>query len=510
MDWDGASQYAMANAWIDYVWSSSISPYKVGRPGMVRGTITQDRGAAILGRTDIQSKVTTITSAVSESGTGNDETGAAYMPRAFATGDWAMLPGYAAYETALRACDDYAYKGSALTTTTIVVSDGVKTYTVVRPNIWNGTYDVAFDMVDDPFRMVYAFEGVKDAQVLSVDFEAALDPGYVDARIVDVDAPNGLKANVANTVRVSLLERDNPVTQTVDVQLTLPAGTPGTGRIMVSGGGGYYDDYYYDEEMYLDEMYYWDEDYRPVSRTTSEVAADLQAEPINSDLTVRFQPVDPKGVKRYKSVEATEATPWYLNGYTTKSTAQFSLFLDENTVNYNDMAMLMGEVNEIYSDSTLSIFGRSVDSTTSKLLGKVTIKPDEDGYAEFEKLIFGLKKNTVLTVRFEGDGDTLYTEASKTLRVRAAVKVTPSDTRVKYGKKVKLTATLAPSSTVGKVVFERYSSGRWRKIATKTISHGKAAVIFKPAKGSHKVRVRYLGGTVNAAKTSYAKTITAK
>ncbi|PKQ16338.1 MAG: hypothetical protein CVT67_05145 [Actinobacteria bacterium HGW-Actinobacteria-7] len=506
MDWTGSSNYAFANAWIDYVWPSTYDPYKVGRPGMVRGTVTQDRGAAILGRTDIQSKVTTMTSNVLDLSTGNQESGTSYMPRAFATGDWSVIPGYSSYQTALRACDDYACSGSAVTTTTVVVSDGVNEYTIARRNVWNDSYDVAWTMIDDAYLMVDSFWGLKDAQVLSVDFQAVLDPQERFATIVDVEAPEGLKANTANRVTVSILEDGNPTTQTVDVTLTIPANVPTSGELVVTGGSGgnYYDGQYDEEDYYYDES-------PSAALSTSQTAAALQAELVNSDLGVTFYPSNPNTSKSYDSIEATAATPWYLEGSVAKSSAFIELFVMPSTINYGGETYIMGSVDGVYRTSGLKIYGRSVDSTASTLLRSLTIKPDPDeGYDEFDTAIYGLKKTSVLTVWFDGDQDTLRSQASATVKVRAAISLAASATKVKYGKYVTLRATLAPSGTAGKVVFERYVYGSWRTFATRTISGNKAYASFKPSRGTNKVRARYLGGTVNSARTSYTKAITAK
>lgn len=508
MDWNGRTEFALANAWVDYVWPSTITPWKVARPGMVRGVVTQDRGAAILGRTDLSSKTTTITSHVKDSATGNDETGTTYMPRSLATDGWWVLPAYAIYDTALRACDDWAGSGSALTTTTIVVSDGVDEHTVVRSNIWSSKEDVPWEMIMDPFMMTAWFSGVDDAEVLSVDFEAALDPGYRDARILDFEAPAGLVSGADNKITVSLYETSAKTTRTVDVTLTIPADVPNTGTIMVTGANEGFEEDMGEGEGDIDQER---------SLTTSEVAAELRVTPTNADLVVTYLPEDnaddenpfaePKP-SATEPISVTKATSWHVWGAAEKSTAFFELFAP--TAEYNSFALLMGEVEGIYADTVLEIRGRSVDSTVSTLLGTIDLKADRAGYAEFDEVLMGLKKNTRLTVVFQGDRRTLRTTQTVSLRVRAAARVTPSATKVTVGKRVTLRATVAPTTSPGKVVFERYSGGRWRAIATKTLVAGKASTTFRPAKGSTKVRVRFLGGPVNAAKTSATRTITAK
>jgi hypothetical protein len=499
MDWSGSSEFALANAWIDYVWPSSISPFKVGRPGMVRGVVTQDRGAAILGRTDLMSAVTTITSSVLDKSTGNDITGASYMPRNFATGDWTILPAIAAYRTALRACDDYAYGGSAVTTTTIIVSDGVDEYMVTRRNVWDDSYDVAFTMIEDAWTMVGAFAGIPGAQVLSVDFDAVLDPNESNARIVDVEVPVALKSGADNRVTIAVRDSGDPTTRTIDVTLTIPAGTPATGALQVSGTdlGDYWEDEEFDEETPADNV--------------KDAAAALAAMATNSDITVTFAPISSSTGASFKTIETTVSAGRFVYGSVYKETANFKLMNYPGTMTYKGFGVLMGMVENIYHPSTLTIYTRSVESTSVKYLGSVAINASEDEpMAEFEQEMFGFTRNTEIIVRFDGDKDTLRSEASRIVKVRAAVRVTPSDNRIKYGRSVYLYVTTAPSGTTGKVVYEHYRAGAWRTIATKTLSDGRSRLTYKPAKGTTRVRVRYLGSSVNAPRTSYYKTIKAE
>ncbi len=47
--YEGDSGLYLCNAWIDGVWPSTYMAYKLGRPAAVRGTLTQDRLAGIVG-----------------------------------------------------------------------------------------------------------------------------------------------------------------------------------------------------------------------------------------------------------------------------------------------------------------------------------------------------------------------------------------------------------------------------------------------------------------------------
>ena len=47
--YEGDTGLYLCNAWIDGVWPSTYMAYKLGRPAAVRGTLTQDRLAGIVG-----------------------------------------------------------------------------------------------------------------------------------------------------------------------------------------------------------------------------------------------------------------------------------------------------------------------------------------------------------------------------------------------------------------------------------------------------------------------------
>lgn len=126
-----------------------------------------------------------------------------------------------------------------------------------------------------------------------------------------------------------------------------------------------------------------------------------------------------------------------------------------------------------------------------------TVNVDDEG--AFSATLAGLRKNATIRLSYSGDANTLPASATLYAKVKAKVTLKRSASKVRRGKAVTLSATVSPSDTDGKVVFERYSGGRWKTIATRSLAGGKAAYKYKAALGTNKLRARTIGSTRNAA-----------
>jgi len=507
MEWDGASNWGLANAWIDGVWPSSYWPYKMGRPGAMRGTVTQDRGAGILGRTDLAPAETTISATVTDVDHSITKSGTSWMLRPLVTNpDWSGIVPSAVYATALRAVDDYWYSGSVTCTTTVQLRDTVagKDYTIVRPNIWDDPTDVASMFPMDAYMMVdmIGYLAPNGVEVLSVDVDADATSARNAAEIVDVTAPQGLKVG-ANPITVSLIKHGVAATQTVDVTLTIPAGTPTTGEVYVQGGiGGFF----------FDEMLFAEDDGPALSPlaagTTDQIVAAIDAAPRNDVLSVIFEPMS-MGMSPARSVVATKATGTYLGGEVYKPTAEMEIMVDEPIINYNGYNYVTGVIFGPEADTTVKLYARAIGETTERYIGTAVADYDPmEGIGFFESEVGPFTKGTVITAVYAGDEDYLGARAATSFKVRAAVGFTASATSLRAGRTLTLNASVAPAGTTGTVVFEVYRNKRWQTIATRTLSGGKASLAYKPATGTWAHRVRFTGNSVNAAQTS--RTITVK
>lgn len=507
MDWDGASNWGLANAWIDGVWPSSYWPYKMGRPGALHGTVTQDRGAGILGRTDLTPAETTISASVTDVDRSATRSGTSWMLRPLVTSsDWSGIVPSAVYSTALRAVDDYWYSGSVTCTTTVQLRDTVagKDYTIVRPNIWDDPTDVASMFPMDSYLIVemLGYLAPKGVEVRSIDVDADATSARNTAEIVDVAAPQGLKVG-ANPLKVSLIRHGVTATQTVDVTLTIPAGTPTTGEVYVQGGiGGFF----------FDEMFYAEDDGPSLSPrvagTTDAIVAAIDASPRNDVLSVVFEPMS-MGTSPVRSVVATKATGTFLTGEVYKPTAEIEVMVDEPIINYNGYNYVSGMIFGPEADATVKLYARSIGETTERYIGTVVADYDPmEGLSFFESEIGPFTKGTVITAVYAGDEDYLGARTATSFKVRAAVGFTASATSLRAGRTLTLNASVAPAGTTGSVVFEVYRNKRWQPIATRTLSGGKASLAYKPVRGTWAHRVRFTGNSVSAPQTS--RTITVK
>jgi len=516
MYWQGATNLFMTNAWVDYTWPSTYAPYKVARPAALRGTITQDRMAAILGVDGAFPTEIPITAKATNVDTGETAETTVTMPaRAInsSSGDFWGLPTMSAYVAGSRLYDQATTDGSAYTTTTVVVSDGTQTYTIQRTNIVDAESDIAYAVVNDVDQIVTQLQnvganGIATPFIQSVHVDSEISSERRLAEIVGVAVPGGLRRGT-NRVVVSYLEWGNPTTQTVDVMLAIPSGVPLAGTLDAFGPVGPILD---EEETTDDEavLFDYDEEFAAsgsIDRTTvKEIASDLNEPAWNGDLTVSFQPVDPfydpenedgAPPKTYQPVEAATRLDAYLVGAAKMQApvmmADFSGSSD--AIAYNGYTWVTGMMLGV-EGSTGTVKVTRQYAGESAVVTVATVKVTEDGLF-FAKLT-GLKKNATVRLYYSGDAETLPASMTLYARVSAKVALKSSASKIKRGKTVTLSATVLPSDTNGSVRFERYSGGRWKILTTRTLVGGKAAYRYKAPLGTNKLRARTIGSTRNS------------
>jgi len=517
MFWAGGTNLFMCNAWVDYVWPSTYAPYKVARPAALRGTITQDRTAGIMGVDGDMPTEIPITAKATNLKTGVTEETTVTMPAGIINSssmDYYGIPSLGAYVAGSRVFDQYSVIGSAHTTTTVVVSDGTTTYEIVRPNIVDNEYDVLSSVVNDVDSIVSSLQyvgtnGIATPFIQSVDVESAITTDRELAQVVAVNVAGGLRHGTNNVV-VSYLEWGKPTTQTVGVTLNIPSNVPLTGTLDAYSTDGPSSDE--EEGASIIEMLFNYEDNGPsgwVDRSTvKEVVDDLKAQPSNGLLTVSFQPVvaavtDPESgassaaVKKYEPIEVTKLMDAYLVGSAFMEAPQIEAFFDpSSTVGYWGTTWVVGELSGTdYGTGTIKVTRQYAGETAVNTVATVSL--DEDGF--FSAKLSGLKKNATIRLMYSGDSETLQTSKTLYAKVAAKVSLKSSSYKIKRGKRVTLTATLQPADTNGKVVFERYTNGYWKQIATRTIYSGKATYSYKAPLGTTKIRARTTGSTKNVA-----------
>jgi hypothetical protein len=530
----GRSYLFMHSAWIDGIWPSSYDAYKLGRPGALMGRLTQDRGAGVMGDLSQRSEAVTLTAEATLAETGESTSTESYMPRHLLddvlTGDGTdeemaeYGPLFATYAAGARLFDQDHTPGSAQTTTTIVVRD-VKadtTLTVEMHNLVDDDYDIPSAIVWDASDAIESFRSLLDDnlspyEILSVDVQSSISTTRHAATIVDVNPKTGALKTGDNTVTVSFLAYGEIETQTVDANITIPAGMSTRGTLSaISNGEG------------VSQFPSADSTPPASSRATlaSTVKALNQSMPGNY-FVLRYTPIqvandddeeegDEEGLYETASINGslvtTIATDWALNGSAMTYPTLLSLSLEDKVMDFEGFNVVYGSVFDGPSNlSTVTAFALPAGSTIESNLGTTSIDPRS---GTFEFPVWGFTTTTQVRFRTEASSNEGYmaTDATISVPVRAYLAFGTSATSVKRGTTVKLTAKVYPRANAGSsATFEYYSNKKWRKIATAKLSgygsYAVATVKWKALKGSTKLRVRFLGSSYNAATTSGTRTV---
>jgi len=521
--WGGASSLYLSNAWIDGVWPSTYAPYKMGRPGALRGTITQDRSAGLLGQVGMMTDESPVTAHARNVDTGEVADTAVYVPRAIlntSSEEFAGLAPLASSVAGGRLVDAARFPGSALAKTTVVVNDGTRQHTVTRTNIIDSGYSLVEAVTGDvaeivgTFQMVNA-EGVSHADIVSVNLSSDMTSARRTARVVDIAVPGGLRAGV-NVVRVSLLQYGVAATRTVDVRVTIPAGVPLTGTLACAGPNQNTEP----SDGESDDPSAPTPSIDPIADRLSVAAVVdlLNAEPVNNLLTVSFTPSLPEAeldrsngpLPTFSSVNATALVDYAVTGSKTKSATTISASVLARTVTYGRSGLIEGEVTGAEQNGWVDIYGTFAGTSTERLLK--TAKLTTDGSTGlFSAVLPALKANVRLRIAYRGDAASLASATSARINVKAYTAFKASRTRIKRGSTIALTAVMTPRSAAGRVIFERYHGhGRWIAISTRTLARGYSRIRYKPPVGTVRVRARYLGGSVVGADTSRMVTLTVR
>jgi len=528
----GDTSYYMLNAWIDSVWPSIYQPYKMGEPTKLRGTITEDRNAGILGQLDQFAADTTITAhAVDDKGHTADST--VFTPRSLIdTGAVGPSIVAGAVSTAgFELFDSSNMAGSADVTTTVVVGDGTDTYTVSIPNVVDDAAEVPYAAAYDAANAIGELQGdlgdgVTQIDIRSIDLQAKFSSKRRFGSVVGVQFDGGLHVG-ANRAHIFARIYGSPTTQTVDATLTVPEGTPLAGTFSAVGVGdlaaGSSSDAGSDGSGTTASL----SDKTVLAATTSgsavggsmpvsQIVGGLNNTPSNNSVLLTFTPLDTDddpSAPTPASVTTTVTMPWVMYG-TAKAATPLIQLDSPSSVGYRDGLDITGEIDGPSTPATVSVYATPVGG--SEALVGTTQAIAEDGALLFDFPVDSLTRNTTFRVHFDGQSPYTGGDASVFVGVRASVSLSATSRSVRSGRSITLKADVSPSSAIGgKVVFEFNDRARhWKAIGTKTLTasggRGGASLGWKPPKGKHPVRVRYLGGTYNVASTSSSLSISAK
>ncbi|MFA4964563.1 MAG: hypothetical protein WC709_02865 [Thermoleophilia bacterium] len=421
MDWAGPTALYLCNAQIDGIWANSLSAYKLGTPGAVRGAISEDRGSAVAGLTGAgPAEVPVTSSATAELETTASATSTTWITRKWAGDPWgSFLAAVATTVPAYKAADRAYLPGSAETATTVVVSDGEQQYTVQRANVWDDPWDVLWVMSGDVSYILDTLAadpyGIAHADVVSVDFAATLSDARRLATVTDVTVPGGLRTG-SNTITVTVDVFGQPEPLTIPVTLVLPVGTPREGYLMVSSATDGREDGEAEPE-----------DGTSVRRTLAETVADLNAAPANDEVQVTFLPMPLPGpepfqatagdvLTEFEPVSTTVATGLVVTGGVAKPTAGLTLSARPARVLRYRRTTITGSFMA-GGDTAVRVY-RQYRGEAKRVLVATVPAFAMDGMAGFAYRSERLRKAALFTVVWAGDASTLGATARVSVNLR--------------------------------------------------------------------------------------------
>lgn len=516
----GATSLFMTNAWVDGVWPSSLEPYKLARPGALRGTITQDRSSGIMGELDQFPLETTITAHATDDKGHAPKSSAVYVPRALVNdGTIASdIMASADYIAGAKLFDAATNPGSAEITTTIVVGDGSHVYTVTIPNLVDDPADIPSAVTNDTISAVDELQsvigdGVQQLDILSVNLDAHFSSHRQHADIVGVTFENSLHVG-DNPAKIQVLAYGVAATQTIDATLTIPAGTPLNGAVTVTGlnTGGSQGDFF--------DYYDVGQPAAPSRTTVADTVDDLNHTAPNNAILLSFQPgtspvVDsgdgPMAVSN--SIDTTVQANWAVDGDARIAAPIISLD-PQPTAWYGDTAFISGMVFGPSKPGPVTVYATPAGGVES-MVGTTAVTLD-GGMPTFELPVDNLLTNTMFRVHVDATDGYTPGDATVNIGVQAMVHLSTSAKSMKKGKAVTLRTSVYPGASAGgRVVFEYNDKPHhWRVIATKTLApfggYSKASTSWKVVKGKHAIRSRFLGNAYNVPTASNSVTVTGK
>ena len=410
-DWLGPDSLILTSAWVQGVWSSSYTPYKVMSPGETAGEITQDRAAGIAGTLGAVPAVVPVASQAS--------LGTVAKTQSSDVSQWIVdnplfsgLPSAVAGAVMLKAADAFLLPGSATTTATIHVTDGVNDYQIQRDNVWSDPFDVtsfATGDIDDALSsLVPAPPGVT-AKVTSIDFSADLSRTLKNATIDDVSCPGGFHTG-DNTLTVSLTASDGS-TVTVPVTLHLPAGFPHFGTVEVfsavsGGGGGSFGALGAARSAAGAPL--------AAGPTLGDLVDSINAEPTNGDIDLSFTP-DNFDVGSMDVI--TDVHDWVVDGDVLKDTGRLSVHAPSK-VTKGKRFTISGYIVSADGDTTLTLYKRPAGNSAYTRVGAVQATATGDGSADFSRTVAGINKATSFKLVWNGDGSNLGATWTRLIRLK--------------------------------------------------------------------------------------------
>ncbi len=504
---EGETGLFLHNAWVDGVWPSLAAPYKLATPGALRGTFVQDRWAGIMGVTPSTPDEVVVRSSARRSDTGAASTSHVALS-SFVVNSWSpiwqgIVP-FSATVAPVKVYDSVLAPGSAMTTTTVTVTNGRDVFNITRSNVFDSKYSVpnecAMDLSTITGRLAeFAAEGREPVRITSVELTSTISATRTSARVADVSVPGGLTAG-DNTVRIALRQTGVAATRTVEVTLSIPAGTPLDGALTVAGSGGVPGS---GETPEGDGQ-------STAPESLAELVALLNAAAPNDLITVSYAP-QPGGSSEERDggsdesprIEARLRTGFVVTGQVTKQATAIRATVQPARPTAGQAPVLAGSVAGA-ARGVVEVWLRQYGEVDESLVA--TSPLDGAGaLGTFEAALPALTKTSRVRIEYLGGPDSLGTSRSLTVPVRAKVSLS-ANMSPRAGAPLTLSARVIPGDFGGSIVFERRAGRAWRAIATVPAPAGVARFRFTPTTPTT-VRARAIGSPSNAPGVSPALTI---
>ena len=511
----GDLQAYLTDGTVHGVWSSSMVPYKVISPGAVRGIVLQDRGTGVAGRVGAAPDEVPVTAAVTLQPQGVVGRASSFVPQWVLTslpgGDGPYIAAAGAGVAGYNASDNAMMPGSATTKTTVVVKDAAgRSYTVVRSNTWDDSFDVLGYLSSDAATMLATLvsdpDGVAPATVVSVDMTGQASPTHSTARIVDVRFPDGIKPGRSVSFQVVLNLYGQTSQLLLNGSFDVPPGASSTGSVNVYPAASAPQE----GEPMPDTGSSGDG-----RDTVAERVAAVEALPTNDQLIVEFLPDSmdtsdgPSGKGQSSiqsgSLEATVTVAGrYVSGGLQRRTGSLTVTARPKRLAYGGATTVDGSIAETDGSTTVDIYAHAAGAAEPVKVATVPARADGIGGASFTYTLGGLTKNTRITADWAGDARALSASAATRVTVGQSVKLSAASAA---GGAVRLSALVLPGKAGQTVRFERRSGGSWATIGTAravgaSSGGARATLVWRAPAGTSTVRAVATATSANAAGTS--------
>lgn len=516
---DGDTAMFMSNATIDGVWPSTNLPYKLGRPGAVAGTITQDRTAGVLGVFGSYPQETTVTATarrVKGSVTETETRSTVVLSRRMANSIYGVpeLVAFGAYPAGSRLFDSQFEPGSARTTTTAQVYDpsSGKSFEVTMTNTVDTAQDISLSVLDDAAMIVermmgIAVYGAQSPVITRLDLTSEMSASRASSEILDAGLPDGPKPG-DNRVRLVMRDYGTHTTYTVDATLTLPASaTDSDGSLIVGSSRDVVELFSPDEP---DDSQTTASDIPTIAATVAELNA---LAPLDR-ITIAYRQFDSSGAADDSPVATASVTAHGpVRGLVMKDVTRLTARPAASTVSYGGATVIRGTLRGV-SAGALRVFITPAGEPERELSDGAVAFISDGEWPEYSVSVRGLRKNSSVRVVYEGNTKSTACETAATVKVRARVGLA-SKSRVRRSTMVSLSASVLPTTTAGsRVRFERYDRTRRRWVpvhasATKVLGSTARASVRIKVNTETRVRAVFLPAraATNVGATSTTRTI---